>query len=125
MSGASGGGLGRRGRLVVVRARVHNFSGAVDAWVLREAWADFLGQLVRLERDRAGEAVLESMSPGELRLRLFALDRAGHMGVEGELLVYYTAGHRPQVGSLTFDAVEFDPTALPTLVRELTAAAPV
>ena len=29
--------------LVVVRVRLRDFSGAVDAWILREAWSDFLG----------------------------------------------------------------------------------
>src|SRR5215207_8899827 len=100
-------GISTGGDVLVVRARVRDFAGAVDAWVLRDAWADFLRQLVRLERDRAGEAVVESISPGELRLRLFALDRAGHMGAEGEFLVHYTAAHRPRVAGLKFGAIEF------------------
>lgn len=110
--------------LVFVRARLRSFSGAADAWVLREAWRDFLNHLRRLERDRAGEAVLESMSPGELRVRVFALDRAGHMGVEGKLTSYQAAAHRPEVTTLEFGAIEIDPTALPAFVRELEIAAP-
>ena len=110
--------------LVVVRVRLRDFSGAVDAWVLRESWGNFLSQLRRLERDRTGEATLESMSPRELHLRVFALDRAGHMGVEGELRSYYSAAHRPEVTTLKFGAIEIDPTALPAFVRELEIAAP-
>jgi hypothetical protein len=111
--------------LVFVRARLREFSGAVDAWILREAWTDFLSQLRRLERDRTGAAILQSMSPDELRVRVFALDRAGHMAVEGELTSYYSASHGPGTTTLKFGAIEIDPTALPAFVRELELAAPV
>jgi hypothetical protein len=110
--------------LVFVRVRLREFSGAVDAWILRDVWTEFLNQLRRLERDRAGEATLQSMSPDELRLRVFALDRAGHMGVDGELTSYHSAAHRPGSTTLKFGAIEIDPTALPALVRELELAAP-
>jgi hypothetical protein len=110
--------------LIVVRVRLRDFSGAADAWILRESWSDFLSQLRRLEQNRTGEAIVESLSPGELRVRVFALDRAGHMGVEGELTSYYSAAHRPEVTTLKFGAIEIDPTALPAFVRELEIAAP-
>ena len=67
---------------------------------------------------------MESVSPGELRLRVFALDRAGHMGVEGELTSFCSSAHRPGSTHLKFGAIEIDPTALPVLVRELEIAAP-
>jgi hypothetical protein len=110
--------------LVFVRVRLREFSGAADAWILREAWTDFLNQLRRLERDRAGEAILQSISPDELRVRIFAVDRAGHMAVEGELTSYYSAAHQPSSTTLKFGAIEIDPTALPAFVRELELAAP-
>lgn len=110
--------------LVAVRARVRDFSGAVEAWVLRDAWAHFLGQLARLEAARTGEAVLESVSPGELRLRLFAVDRAGHMAAEGEIAAVYTAVGRSRRTGMSFAPIAVDPTALPTLLRELQRAAP-
>lgn len=110
--------------LVVVRVRLLDFSGAVESWVLRETWRDFLTQLRVLERDRAGEATLQSISPGELGLRIFGLDHAGHMGIRGELTSYYSAPHQPEATSLTFGTIEFDPTVLPAFLRELEAAAP-
>jgi hypothetical protein len=110
--------------LVVVRAQLADFSGAVDAWIVRREWTAFLTQLVKLERTRNGEAVLESASPGELRLRVFALDRAGHMGAEAEFRVQYSDATHPQVASLKLGPIEFDPTSLPDLVRELETAAP-
>ena len=64
------------------------------------------------------------MSPGQLRLQVFALDHAGHIAVDGELTSYHTAAHRPRSTTLTFGAIETDPTALPALIRELELAAP-
>ena len=106
--------------LVVVRARFYDFSGAVDAWVVNTEWAAFLTQLTALERTRVGEAVLESASPDELRLRIFALDRAGHMAAEVEFLVDYPDGR----AGLKLGPIDFDPTSLPYLVLELETAAP-
>lgn len=109
---------------ISVRARLKEFSGAADAWILRETWRDFLAQLTQLERERTGDAQLASISPGELRLRIFALDRAGHMAAEGELTASFLASHEPRLTSLKFGAIEFDPSALPSLLRELQSAAP-
>ena len=106
--------------LVVVRARLREFTGGVDSWIVQSDWAAFLTQLTSLERTRAGEAVLESASPGELRLRFFALDRAGHMAADAEFLVHYPDA----VARLTLGPIVFDPTYLPPLLRELEAAAP-
>ena len=106
--------------LVVVRAHFYDFSGAVDAWIVHSEWAAFLTQLTALERTRVGEAVLESASPGELRLRIFARDRAGHMGADVEFLVDYPDG----TAGLKLGPIDFDPTSLPHLVRELETAAP-
>lgn len=110
--------------LVGVRARLGDFSGATTAWVLPEAWKRFLSQLKELEKVRAGEALLESVSPGEMRVRIFALDRAGHVAAEGEVTSFFAAPHQPRAATFVFGAIEFDPTALPALLRELEAAAP-
>jgi hypothetical protein len=104
---------------VGVRVRLNDFSGAVTAGVLSESWRTFIRQLRLLERDRRGEATLVGISREELRVRLFALDRAGHMAVEGEMTAYFAAEHDPRATSLRFGAIEFDPTMLPGLLREL------
>ena len=43
----------------------------------------FCQSLVQLEMSRKGEAVLESVSPGELIMKLYASDGLGHMAVSG------------------------------------------
>jgi hypothetical protein len=87
-------------------------------------WKMFLEQLTELERTRSGEAMLQSIGPEELRLRIFALDRAGHIAVEGELTSYYALSDPKKIASLKFGVIEFDPTTLPLLVRELQSTAP-
>jgi hypothetical protein len=110
--------------LVAARVRQRDFSGATLAWVVPEAWKMFLEQLTELERTRSGEAMLQSIGPEELRLRIFALDRAGHIAVEGELTSYYALSDPKEIASLKFGVIEFDPTTLPLLVRELQSTAP-
>ena len=111
--------------LVRVQVRRSAFAGAVDAWIDRDAWKEFLAQLVALERARAGEATLRSVSPGELVLRFRAIDRAGHMGLDGEMVQYgYSAASEFQTTQLRFATIDFDPTLLPPLIEELRFAAP-
>jgi hypothetical protein len=105
-----------------VAVRFDAFAGAASAWIDRDAWAEFVAQLQRLEQARRGEAILESITPGELRLRFHSLDLAGHMGVEGELVRFRY--HRGGSGAvrLQFPTVEFDPGMLASLVAELRSA---
>jgi hypothetical protein len=108
---------------LTVRVRRGAFAGAADAWIDRDRWEQFLRQLDTLERQRAGEATLMSVSPGELVLRVRVLDRAGHLGVDGEMTQYsYTAGPELQTTHLRFPTIEFDPTLLPALIEELRSA---
>ena len=99
--------------------RFDEFTGAINAWIHRDDWSGFISQLRLLEQTRRGEALLESMTPGELRLRFHSLDMAGHLGVEGEL-VRFAEGHRRL--SLQFPTLEFDPGMLAELVSELATA---
>jgi len=103
---------------LAVRVRFGDFAGAADAWILRDAWDAFLADLRTLDERRRGEALLQGISPGELRLRFFARDRAGHLAVEGEV---GTRAHGREA-LLRFDPIEIDPSSLPALARELTSA---
>jgi hypothetical protein len=107
-----------------VRARQGDFSGAVDAWIGTDQWKAFMDGLMALERQRAGQAALESVSPGELRLEWRSLDRAGHMGLSGEMTQHvYNAWGELETLRLRFGTIEFDPTLLPDLIRALTPLA--
>ena len=100
---------------LTVKVRYGDFAGVADAWVLLEVWEAFLDDLRALEKSRRGDARVRGISPGELTLRVFATDRAGHMAIEGEV-------GRLSVGRetfLRFGPVPFDPSMLPRLLSDL------
>jgi hypothetical protein len=96
---------------LTVRVSSNGFTGHNDLWVLAAALRSFCQSLVALERDRQGEAVLESVSPDELRIVVRSVDSRGHMAVEG------STGYRVQrLNSQPWHSVafgfEFDPSQL-------------
>jgi hypothetical protein len=98
---------------IAVEVRSRGFTGRIDTWILRQAWIDFCDQLSVLEELRQGEATVESVSPKELGLTVRAIDRAGHMAIEGSM------GYRGIKGEtlLAFSPMPFDPSTLPALLR--------
>jgi hypothetical protein len=100
---------------LTVRVQYGDFAGAADAWVLLEVWDAFLADLRSFERRRHGEARVRSLSPGELVLRIFATDRAGHLAVEGEVGTLSIG----REALLRFGPIAFDPSLLPQLIAEL------
>ena len=51
-----------------------DFSGRGSSWVEALALDDFLSALRSMDHTRKGEARIESMSPGELQLRVYSVD---------------------------------------------------
>jgi hypothetical protein len=101
---------------MTVRVSSSGFTGHNDLWVLAAALRSFCQSLVALERDRRGEAVLESISPDELRIVVRSVDSRGHMAVEG------STGHGVQrENSRPWHSVafgfEFDPSQLERAAR--------
>jgi hypothetical protein len=93
------------------------FMGTGSSWIARDVWQRFLRELEHVEDRREGEAAVESMSPGELRLRICVTDRAGHVAVNGQVRTPAFHDVRWQFG-----AIQFDPSLLPPLLAELRAA---
>jgi hypothetical protein len=98
---------------VTVRISAAGFTGHNDLWVLAPALHSFCRGLIALERDRRGEALLESVSPEELRLVIRSVDSCGHMASEGSTGYSVQREHSRPWHSVTF-GFEFDP---PQLVR--------
>lgn len=88
------------------------FTGSGWAWIDAECLRAFVADLRALEISRNGAAEVESMSPGQFRLRIWATDRAGHVALAGSL------SRAKQ--SLEF-SFSFCPTLLPGLVSEFAA----
>src|SRR5262245_44665779 len=99
-----------------LRLTCEGFIGAGSSWIDQDAWQRFLRDLERLVDRRDGEAVVESMSPENLHLRIFVTDHAGHVGVEGQVRTRSVRDLRWQFG-----AIQFDPSLLPLLLAELRA----
>ncbi len=96
---------------LTVRVSSSGFRGQNELWVLAAALRSFCQSLVALERDRRGEAVLESVSPDELRIVVRSVDSRGHMAVEGYTgYAVQREGFRPW-HSVRF-GFEFDPSQL-------------
>lgn len=100
------------------------FTGRTDqVWIERDELAGFLAELRDLAQTGQGAAELTSMSPGELRLRVFALDQAGHLAVEGEIarLTYRDPALREMRLGFSFGLAS---EQLPGIVRELETMTP-
>jgi hypothetical protein len=78
-----------------VQVFTEQFSGHGFAWVAAPALVAFLAQLDELEARRQGEAMIEGLSPGEFRLRLWSVDRRGHMAVGGVVAKLLRGRGRP------------------------------
>jgi hypothetical protein len=101
---------------VTVRISAAGFSGQNVLWVLAPALRSFCQGLVALERERRGQAVLESVLREELRIVVRSVDSWGHMAVEGSTGYRVQREHVRPWHSVTF-GFEFDPAQLIRAVR--------
>jgi hypothetical protein len=96
---------------LTIRVSSAGVVGHNDLWVLAPALRSFCQALMTLESNRRGAAVLESVSPDELRLLVRSVDSRGHMAVEGS-----TGYHVQRENTRPWHAVhfgfEFDPSQL-------------
>ncbi|CZF82773.1 WapI family immunity protein [Grimontia marina] len=82
--------------LIGIVVSSNGYIGKNQVWVAKEELELFSASLRELEKHRKGEAVLNSMSPDELNLRIYAYDGVGHLAIEG------TTGHQV-AGSVSFN----------------------
>ncbi|GER89027.1 hypothetical protein KDW_31890 [Dictyobacter vulcani] len=112
---------------VQIEASAHGFSASMDSvWWSIDDMHVFLTDLVRLEQQRAGTAVLVSMSPSEAILSFQSVDRVGHMIAKIDLTrsVFISSGAQSidQHLSVAFD---IDVSLLPTLIRSFEQLIPL
>ncbi|MBE9182755.1 hypothetical protein IQ268_29915 [Oculatella sp. LEGE 06141] len=94
------------------------FAGQAWMWVDLQSLRSFVNQLQELEKQRQGEAELSSMSPGQFWLRIFSTDSLGHMALVGHL-----SGHLSRFKHELKFGFSFDPSALPSIVKDFQAIA--
>lgn len=96
---------------VTLRIASAGFAGHNDLWVFGDSLRSFCRALIALERERRGDALLEAISPGELKLRVWSVNSRGHLAVEG-----FTGYEVLRESSRPWHAVhfgfEFDPSQL-------------
>jgi hypothetical protein len=106
-----------------VEVASEQFTGHGFAWVAAPALAAFLARLRELETRRQGEATIEGLSAEEFRLRLWSVDRRGHMAVGGLVTKRVHKGDgSPHRHAVEF-GFEFDPTLLPRVLAGFQAIA--
>ena len=79
--------------LLTVSVSSDGYSANDTFWVLKEMWYDFIKELEMLERERQGQALLKSIVPDELKLRLYSTNHAGHIAIEVDMT------HEKEVGT--------------------------
>ncbi len=100
---------------LTIRVSSAGFAGHNDLWVPAAVLRSFCQSLIALERDRHGEAVLESISPNELRIVIRSVDSRGHMLVEGATGYEVQRENSRPWHSVAF-GFEFDPSQLVRVV---------
>lgn len=91
-----------------------------SVWIATSARDRFLSELVAMENARRGEALLTSMSPEDLECCLRVYDHAGHVEMTGHVGNALVDRDHAEIARVPF-RIEIDPSALPDLVRDLTA----
>ena len=102
---------------LTMRVSSSGFTGHNDLWVLASSLWSFCQALTALESNRRGEALLESISPDELRLIVRSVDSRGHMAVEGSTGYSVQRENIRSWHSVQF-GFEFDPSQLVKALSE-------
>ena len=106
-----------------VEVASEQFSGHGFTWIAAPALAAFLNQLRDLEAKRRGEATIEGLSPGEFRLRVWSVDRRGHVAVGGLVTKRIHKGEGSSCRHAVEFGFEFEPTLLPKVLAAFQAIA--
>ena len=101
---------------VTIFVESNGFSGRNDLWVTADDMKRFCKSLVQLEVSRKGEAFLESVSPGELVIKIYASDELGHMAVSGQT-GYLVIGEKEEYKHSVEFGFDLDPSEIQKAVN--------
>lgn len=101
---------------ITLNVQSGGFAGHNDLWAQSESMSAFCRALIALNETIKGEAVLESISPGELVLKVFSFNSRGGIAVEGSTGYHIIGENREFWHSVSF-GFEFEQTQLSTLVQ--------
>src|SRR5687768_7900149 len=103
--------------LMSVVVESHGFKGKAEVWVLQEELARFAQAVTGLNQSLHGNAVLRSVSPGELDLEVLSVSSRGHLAVQGSIGHQMYDQERMHWHSMQF-GFEFEPGQLEAVVAE-------
>lgn len=101
---------------IILKVQSSGFAGHNDLWVHSESLSAFSRALVALNKTLKGEAVLESISPNELVLRVFSCNSRGGLAVECSTGYHIIGESREYWHSVSF-GFEFEPMQLSAMIQ--------
>ena len=101
---------------VTVKVQSEGFNGHNDLWVLGPALSAFCRSLVQLNNSLMGEALLESISPKELELKVRSVSSRGHLAVEGSTGYNVEGTNGQSYWHAVSFGLEFEPSQLTAAV---------
>lgn len=101
---------------ITLEVQSGKFSGHNALWVQSESMASFCHALVMLHQTLNGEALLESISPGKLQLKVFSCNSRGCLAIEGVIGSHLIGENQKFWHSVSF-GFEFEQTQLSALLQ--------
>jgi len=89
-----------------------------ELWIFKEEFDSFVQALIELEEKRKGEAVLTSISPNELELKVHSVTNRGHIAIVGKTGLRVFDQEKSFQHSLEF-GFQFDASQLLEVLKEL------
>ncbi len=106
-----------------VEVSSEQFRGQAFTWIAAPALASFVTQLRALECQRQGQAILKGMSADEFRLRIWSVNRRGHVAIEGRINKQVYQGETGPYRHVIEFGFAFHPTRLPGVLAAFQAIA--
>ena len=103
--------------LISLSIHSNGYSGHNEVWIGSEELQEFCTSLLKLEKERKGDATLSSISPGELYLKLYSVDSVGHLAISGKTAYEIISSNTQILHSVEF-GFEFEPSQLVKLINE-------
>lgn len=94
----------------------HGYSGKNESYILTEDFTQFCQHLLQLQKTLKGAAVLNSMSPEELYIKIAPLDSLGHLLINGNIGQHIHSGNKIHWHCIEF-SFEVDPQQLDKAVK--------
>jgi hypothetical protein len=101
--------------ICITGVETDEFMANARSWIDIVKFNRFLNELKSLETSRQGSAEIESMSPGEFRIRFYKKNSRGEIEAEGEVGRHLTGSSR--MNKVHFE-IAIDPTSVKAILED-------